>query len=138
MHNYDYTWVKEADEKEFKALVENSDLTNPEKYTKSSPEDIEKIERLLDVRQGTLKNEEFYLQKNECACGRVLTFYDFVLTSLVDAQHPKSFVLHVLTGKKQIINDSRIVRCSNCARQTGYKIMYGMPSSYLCRDPLTI
>ena len=138
MITYDYTMVKSADEVEFSTLAAIGDYTNPDKYTKSSPEDIAKIERLLDVRMGTLSSDEYYLQKVECQCGRLLTFYDFVFTALVDASHPKSFVLHVLTGTKKIINDARIVRCSNCAQQTGYKIMYGMPSSYLCRDPIGI
>jgi hypothetical protein len=85
-------------------------------FTKSDEEDIAKIERLLDVREGTLTCEDNWLERIECECGRVLTIYDFVFTGLVDAGHSKSLILHTFLGTKYVLNRPRAVRCSNCAR----------------------
>jgi hypothetical protein len=43
------------------------------------------------------------LAKANCErCGRLLTFYDFIYTGIVDAGHPKSFVVHTLLGVRNI------------------------------------
>lgn len=78
-------------------------------------EDIRRMERLLDLRQGVLEGSTLRLQKANCgSCGRLLTFYDLVYTAIVDAGHPKSFVVHTLIGSKRILNKRRKIRCSTC------------------------
>jgi hypothetical protein len=92
------------------------DVADSTKFTKSSPEEIAKIERLLDAREGTLSGEDFYLQRIQCECGRILTTYDFVFTGLVDAEHSKSLILHTFVGSKFVLNPPRPIRCSDCGR----------------------
>lgn len=135
---FDYNRVVSISVSDFSKLYGNTNFEDPEKFTKSDQEDVAKIERILDVSSGFLANYPFYLAKNDCECGRRLTFYDFVFTALIDGNHPKSFILHTLIGAKLVANEARSVRCSNCCRTTDRKIMYGMPSSYLCRDGSTI
>lgn len=131
---FDYQNVKSVDDETFIKAAASHNFEDESKYTKSDAEDISSIERMLDAREGILAAEEFYLEREVCECGRNLTFYDFVFTALLDAQHSKSFVLHTLIGTKKIVNQARTMRCSACSRLTGRQIMYGMPASYLCRD----
>ena len=85
-------------------------------YSKSDPEDIAKMERLLDLKAGALGGDDYYLEKVQCkGCARVLTMYDFVFTGIVDANHPKSLIVHTFLGNKYILNEKRPIRCSNCA-----------------------
>lgn len=82
--------------------------------TKSDSDDLKRIERLLDLREGVLAEEDFYVSKADCKCGRRLTFYDLVLTSLTDSGHSKSFVVHTLLGSKYFAQPTRQVKCSAC------------------------
>jgi hypothetical protein len=116
--NIDYNAVVSLSAEEFKALASCAelDLVNPKKFTKSDQEDIAKMERLLDVTEGTLSGQDYYLGRSQCECGRLLTMYDFVFTGLIDAGHSKSLILHTFVGTKYILNPPRKVRCSQCGR----------------------
>lgn len=73
-HLYSYDNVVSLTEREFrKKTIQDADLKNPEKFTKSNSEEVETIERLLDLKSAVLKSEEFYLQKSTCQCGHTLT-----------------------------------------------------------------
>lgn len=122
-----YDTVQSITEEEFlKKTIPRSEFENPEKYTKSNEEDISKIERLLDVREGTLARDSYFLQKYICPCSRSLTIYDFAFTALIDANHNKSLILHTLVGAKRIVNKPRITRCSACSRQSSTPLTYSM------------
>ncbi len=80
-------------------------------YSKSDPEDIAKMERLLDLKAGALGGDDYYLEKVQCkGCARVLTMYDFVFTGIVDANHPKSLIVHTFLGNKYILNEKRPIQ----------------------------
>jgi hypothetical protein len=119
--NLDYNDVVGVPEDEFhsseRCAVER--VSDPDQFTKTDQEEIAKIERLLDVVEGTLSGQDYYLSRIECECGRLLTNYDFVLTGLVDAGHSKSLILHTFVGSKYVENPPRPVRCSQCARIHG-------------------
>lgn len=61
----DYNDVVSLSPEEFKARTArrcaSEELQDPQKFTKANHDDIVKIERLIDVRPGTLAGEEFYL-----------------------------------------------------------------------------
>jgi hypothetical protein len=82
--------------------------------TKSDERDIQRIENLLDLRQGVLAKEQFYVSKSTCKCGRTLTFYDLVQSGLLEG-HSASFVVHTLLGSKYFIQPRRRVKCSACS-----------------------
>jgi hypothetical protein len=108
----DYNLVRSADPADFDAAEKQRPASG---WTKSDAEDVGKIERLLDVEPGTLEGLDFKVQRADCSnCGKRLTMYDFVFTSLVDANHTKSFVLHTFVGSKNVLQDPRPVRCSAC------------------------
>ena len=118
----DYNNVVSVSLEEFRATSE-CDFTedgrvvaDPDRFTKSDEEDIAKMERLLDLMPGTLSGQDYYLERLQCECGRILTMYDFVFTGLVDAGHSKSLILHTFVGNKLVINPPRKVRCSECGR----------------------
>jgi hypothetical protein len=132
---FDYNFVVAADEDEFRRnKVPDEELEA--RFTKSDVEDIRKIERLLDVQPGTLDDNigpGFYVGRASCSnCSRVLTAYDFVFTGLVDAGHPKSFILHTLVGSKLIIQPNRQIRCSSCGNLSKDPLPYGMWDKYFC------
>lgn len=133
MNDYDAVISTSVDE--FKSQSDSLGFRNKKKFTKSNRKDVEKIENFLDVRNGTLSSDEYYIEKYDCDCGHIFTFYDFVFTAVVDAHHSKSFILHTLVGKKLIINPPRKIRCSSCGKITDENVMYGMPASYLCTAP---
>ena len=127
----DYNSVRTISRDEFDKHSYGDELNDPTKFTKSTPEDVESIERLLDVQPGTLRSGEYYCKRVDCECGHTLTTYDFVLTSLVDANHSKSFVLHTFVGSKLVNNPQRFCRCSNCSR-IFHQFYYEMKNSYSC------
>lgn len=130
----DYNRVISRTAEEFNALkTPDSELDDPEKFTRSDPEDVSAIERLLDVKPGTLAGDSYYFAKVHCQCGRLLTMFDFVFTGLVDAGHSKSFILHTLVGAKYVLNQPRVVRCSACARMTAERHSYDM-KRYGCHE----
>src|SRR5687768_8107079 len=117
--DFDYNDVVGVSEAVFRDTARSclENLADPRRFTKSDDEDFAKMERLLDVRPGTLSRSDtdYYLERLECeSCGRLLTTYDFIFTGLVDAGHPKSFILHTFIGNKFIVNEPRRVRCSAC------------------------
>jgi hypothetical protein len=118
LRNLDYNDVVGVSEEEFTGRARACLMAqvDPSNFTKSDDEDFAKMERLLDLRPGTLSRDvDSYLQKMECeSCGRLLTMYDFVFTGLVDAGHSKSLILHTFTGNKFIVNQPRRIRCSAC------------------------
>jgi hypothetical protein len=115
----DYTFVKSLSKNEFdKRIPSESELEDTSKFTKSDAEEINRVERLLDVSEGTLAGIGQYVEKAQCECGKVLTMYDLVFTGLVDAKHQKSFILHTMVGNKFVVNPARPIRCSLCSRVT--------------------
>ncbi len=76
---FDYNRVTSLTADEFKNRTPSaSELESG--FTKSDPEDIAKMERLLDLKEGTLAGEDYYLERDECkGCGRILTMYDSFL-----------------------------------------------------------
>jgi hypothetical protein len=128
--DYDYGKVESVSDDAFKKASADC-ATRLADATVSDKEDLNKIERLLDLQEGTLKGR-FCFQKANCErCGRLLTSYDFVYTSIVDAGHPKSFVVHTLVGSKHILNKPRKVRCSSCNTVTT-RNWYYMMENYGC------
>ena len=131
--DYDYSALQSVPDDAFdKALAASAALLAD--ATVSDQDDIGRMERLLDIQGGTLKGP-FRLQKAKCErCGRLLTTYDFVYTAIVDAGHPKSFVVHTLVGSKRLLNKPRIIRCSSCNTVTTKGYHY-MMSDYGCCYP---
>jgi len=135
-HTYNYDNVVSLTEEEFNARsIKEDDLNNPEKFIKSTSEEIEIIERFLDLRSGILKNEKFYSSNAVCqCCDLTLTMTDFILTALVDAKHEKSLIIQTILGNKLVVNSNpRPIRCFKC----GYiniipNYEYAMPGSYHC------
>lgn len=102
------------------------------RYAKADDVDLAKIERMLDLRAGILSSENLYLEKYQCSsCGRTLMFSDFVRTSLEDAGHSKSLIVHTLLGSKLVQNKHRPVRCGNCRTMSIRPLNY-MGNNYKC------
>lgn len=132
----DYDRVVSVSPERFEEAWKRGGFDDSRNFTRSDAEDVERIENLLDVRRGVLSGIEYLADDHDCPCGRKMTFYDFVFTALVDRIHTKSFMVHTLLGEKLVINAARKVRCSNCATLSDKSLRYGMPSSYLCIDPV--
>lgn len=113
---FDYNQIVSTDAEEFAKIKASLDLAD---YTKSDAADICRIEAFLDLRPGVLAGHDLYIETCRCGCGRSITFYDFVFTSVVDAEHSKSFIVHTLFGSKLIVNKPRLVRCSACNDNVG-------------------
>lgn len=95
--------------------------------------DIEAIERLLDVPSGTLSNNAYFLNPTLAdAHVKKITMYDFVFTSLVDAAYSKSLVLHTLFSAN-IQNKPKNIRCASCGRSGMYQSKY-KTSYYGCYE----
>src|SRR5207249_2994940 len=118
----DYNDVVGVSAEEFRiraACAARDFVHDPSIWTKSDEEDIARIERLLDVKRGTLSRNDLYLvARHQCECGRLLTTYDFVLTGLVDGGHSKSLILHTFIGSKFVLQKPRPIRCSQCGRMS--------------------
>jgi hypothetical protein len=112
--DYDYGKVQPVSDDVFEK-AQNHMAARMADATVSDKDDVNRIERLLDLRKGVLEGRPFRLAKGNCDhCARLLTFYDFVYTAIVDAGHPKSFIVHTLLGSKRILNKARKIRCSSC------------------------
>jgi hypothetical protein len=118
----DYNDIVGVSAEEFRtraACAASNFVPDPSIWTRSDEEDIARIERLLDVKKGTLSRDDLYLvARYHCECGRFVTTYDFVLTGLVDAGHSKSFILHTFIGGKFVLQKPRPIRCSQCGRMS--------------------
>lgn len=107
----EYASLKSISAEEFSEKMCSFDTSNA---TKSDAEDLARIERVLDLMPGLLKGRDFYLSKVTSSCGRTLTFYDFVVSALIEG-HGKSFVAHTLVGSKYFLQPPRRIRCIACA-----------------------
>ncbi|MCI5222463.1 MAG: hypothetical protein D3924_07290 [Candidatus Electrothrix sp. AR4] len=124
-----YYLVRSTSEEGFEGLrfVDNG---HQSRIRKVSDEDIEAVERLLDVRYGTLNDDVYFLESKscKCECGRRMTMYDFVFTSLIDAEYSKAFVLHMLLDAKYAVQNTQPVRCALCGvsgkHKSDYKISH--------------
>ena len=127
----DYSALSGLDDSEFRARITSCfDRGNA---TKSDAEDLNKIEKFLGLRNGILKDEEFYVSKENCQnCRRTFTFYDHVYGSVKDAGHSKSFVAHTLLGDKYFIQPPRPVRCSACDTVSTALLNYETPRYGCC------
>lgn len=116
---FNYTQVRSLSKQEFeKRMAKPRELNNPKLFTKSDGDEVQRVERLLDISEGTLQGVDQFVERVTCECGRVLTMYDLVFTALVDADHDKSAVLHTMIGSKFVVNPPRQIRCSACSRMT--------------------
>ena len=132
----DYSQVNGVSEDEFaRHAIPDAEANDPKKFYKADKSEKERIERLLDVRPGTLDNQEMYLSVGHCDCGQQLKLYDFYLTALTDMRHSKSLLVHTSIGSKRILQDSRPIRCSSCARVSKDRHIYFMQGGYMCKPP---
>lgn len=131
----EYNSVREYSPEEFEKLtIPREKLNDTSSFYKASQEDKACIERLLDVRPGTLDAENMYLQNSECdGCGKQHTPYDFYFTALVDTDHSKSVILHTTVGVKMVIQRPRRIRCSICGTRAVRESVYSM-LSYGCEE----
>ena len=120
-----YYLIKSASEEGFEGLtfVDNG---HESWLSKVSDKDMEAIERLLDVRSGTLSNKAYFFESNscKCECEKNMTMYDFVFTALVDASYSKSFVLRTLLDTRYVVQNKQTVRCSLCGATSKHKSKY--------------
>lgn len=130
----DYNSVVSLSRAEFEQSgPSEAELEDETKSTKSDDEDTARMERLLDLREGMLAGDRYYLERMYCRCGRLLTMYDFVFTGLVDGGHSKSLIVHTFVGNKLVVNEPRRIRCSACGEIARHSPWYRMPQSYGCR-----
>jgi hypothetical protein len=108
--NQEYSKLQSLSAEEFARRMSRFDKRAA---TKSDAKDIARIERVLELRQGVLSGQEFYVSKVKCECGRDMTFYDLVVSSLIEG-HSKSFVVHTLLGSKHFVQPPRNVTCVEC------------------------
>jgi len=97
-------------------FIDNGEETRISPVKKSV---IQSIERLLDVRPGTLSNNAYFFESDacKCKCRKNITMYDFVLTSLIDSSYSKSLVLHTLLSAKFVARKNpQEIRCASCGR----------------------
>jgi len=135
MANFSYDDIIGISKEAFDVKFRNFD---PSRYVSSDAVDLAKIERLLDLADGVLSGQTLYLERYACeSCGKILAFSDFVRTSLQDAGHPKSFVVHTLLGSKYIDNKHRPVRCGNCDTVSVKPLNY-MGNKYKCCNDIPI
>ncbi len=121
-----YYLIKSMTEDGFGELrfIDNGEATRISPVKKS---DIQAIERLLDVRPGTLSNNAYFFESDacRCECRKNITMYDFVLTALIDSAYSKSLVLHTLLSPKfNGQKNPQVIRCSSCGRSGMYMGKY--------------
>jgi hypothetical protein len=80
----------------------------------NTPDEVRKIENLLDLTEGSLSHIPFRSAIRKCSCGHNISFYDAVFTVLVEQIHEPSFIVHCLFGRKYFINKPSAIRCSSC------------------------
>ena len=124
---FEYSKLPSISQEEFDYKMRNFDRSTA---VKSDGKDISKIEQILELRDGILANQEFMVSKVNCKCGRELTFYDLIASSLKE-NHNSSFIVHTLLGSKHFVQHSRKVHCSVCG--TVHPMEYSN-SGYGCCD----
>lgn len=106
------------------------DLLRDDESILTPPEDIKRIENILDISGGLLDGKEFFVSKMDCECGRQISFYDFIFTALVEQWHDPSFLVHTLIGSKYFVNQPRPVRCSSCGSSANITARGGVIGHY--------
>ena len=136
--SFEYDSVIGVSEEEFRKQVKSVDELRADKdYRVASPTELQKVENLLDVQNGTLDKIEFFVKRANCeSCGNELGMNDVVRTALTDAKHTKSAVLHTLLGNKYVIDRPKGIRCAKCdtlqlARSVYASMFYGCSPSML-------
>ena len=114
---------------EYRAFLANTDFS---RYTKSDAEEVKSIEDLLELRRGVLLDQDYYVGKTICKCGRKITFIDFVSTALSESSHSKAFLIHPLLGNRYGFQTPRVVKCSACG-EVHPNSTYKTPN-YSCRE----
>jgi hypothetical protein len=85
----------------------------------SNADALDAAEQMLDLQPGSFKGYEFYSTNYNCEkCGKPIGIDDFVKSSVVDAGHDPSFVVHTLLGRKRIVATAKQVHCASCGMQT--------------------
>jgi hypothetical protein len=109
-----YDRIKSASREEFDELRRKKNLDEG-RFTTSTENDLRSIENLLDLQRGVLDGKIFRIESAACSsCGHQKTPYDFFSSALKDAGHSSSFLVHVIFGRKLVINEPRPIRCSVC------------------------
>ncbi|UXC34767.1 hypothetical protein [Cupriavidus gilardii] len=125
----DETLSRTVSKDEYLAFLSAADLSQE---TKSSEEEIQAIEDVLEIRRGILKGQDFYVGRSVCKCGHLLTFFDFVTTAVAENAHSKAFLVHALLGNKYGFQSPRTVKCSACGEihpSSTYKTV-----NYSCKE----
>lgn len=125
--SFDYDLVEGVPKEVFDQHVKSvAELAKDDDYRPSSKSEIEKVEEMLDVQEGTLAKMEFYVKKASCKkCGNEIGLNDVIRTAIQDAGHSKSAVLHTLVGNKYIVDRPKHVRCSECDEVMEVASSYG-------------
>ena len=110
--NKNYLQMQSETEGEFKSASALSKIDG--NVVETPPEDMRKIENILDLTRGILGDGGFYCSEQHCECGRQLSWYDVVFTSLVEQWHEPSFLVHCFVGRKYLLGRPGAIRCSNC------------------------
>jgi hypothetical protein len=132
---YDYASIKSVNEEEFDRWRVDPDVLERD-YLRADEADVTRIERFLDLDEGTLKDRgPYFLKISDCrTCAQPLRVSDFVITAMLDASHPRSFIAAVLLGDKKVVQKPRKVRCSSCGTLSLDEAQYWM-NDYACADP---
>jgi hypothetical protein len=121
----DYSALESLGRDEFERRMVAFDKSSA---TKSDTADIAKIEDLLLVRRGTLAGQDFYVSRALTAAGRAITFYDLIVSSLLEG-HSRSFVLHTLLGTKFFVQPRRKI---TLAEDSSIHVLDYCTSGYGC------
>ncbi|MEO4042428.1 hypothetical protein AAFN47_12560 [Hoeflea sp. CAU 1731] len=133
---FNYLSAESLTKEEFQKKKVN--LIDSDNSILTSPEDISRIENILDLSEGLLEGMKFYVSKMQCDCGRQLSFYDLIFTALVEQWHDPSFIAHTLIGSKYFVNEPGPFRCSSCGRSShriargGFIGHYDLPAYGCC------
>jgi hypothetical protein len=110
------------------------EMRNDPNMRKATFEELQSVERWLDVRPGILSDGEFWSTRITDKQGLEVGLVEIVLTALIDAGHSKSFVLHTLLGNKLIVTSPRPVRTLS-GEWTDSRVNYSWYGDYWCIIP---
>lgn len=124
----DYKTIKPISQVEFEGKVRPLSIVAADpNFRKASAEDLSAAEQMLDLRPGVLRDYEFYCTRYFCVCGNPVSIDDFVKTSMIEANHDPSFILHTLLGRKPIVAEAKPVCCAACGALTPMAFNYSTP-----------
>jgi len=115
--SFEYDLVEGVSEEEFRQKVKSvNELKSDNDYRLASQDELQKVETILDVQKGTLNQVKFFVEKANCQkCDAELGMNDVVKTTIEDAGHSKSAILHTLVGSKYIVDRPKNIHCAHCS-----------------------